>query len=124
MLLKFKITEEFQFNDWAEVNIRKMCWEQIQYDPTDNHNKFFFFRYVKIDNGNNLNEPRYFPLFPRNYNFYEQALEYQPYIINNKSLFTKQRLTAVVIDPLEGVSDTNLVVEELAKNLKDICPVS
>ena len=123
MLLKFKITEEFQFNDWAEVNVRKMRWDQIPYDPTDNHNKFFFFRYVKIDNRHKSDEPRFFPLFLRNYNFYEQTLAYQQYVYDHKDLFTNKKLIAVVMDPLEGVADTTSVVEELAKNLKDICTV-
>lgn len=123
MLLKFKITEEFQLNDWAETNIMKMRWDKIPYDTTDNLNKFFFFRYVKVDNRHNVDEPRYFPLFLRNYKFHEQSVEYQNYIIDNKELFTSKKLIPVVLDPLEGFDETTRIVEELAKNLKDICKV-
>lgn len=123
MLLKFKINQDFQLNDWAETNLHKMRWDQIPYDVEDNHNKFYFFRYVTIDNRHNLDEPRYFPLFLRNYKFYEQSLEYQQYIMDNKELFINKKLIPVVLDPLEGFDETTQVVEELAKNLKDICKV-
>ena len=123
MLLKFKITEEFQLNDWAEMGVVKMRWDQMPYDPTDEYNKFYFFRYVSIDNRHNVEEPRYFPLFLRNYNFYEQSLEYQQYIMDNKELFIDKKLIPVVLDPLEGLEDTTPVVEQLATHLKDICKV-
>ena len=123
MLLKFKITEDFQLNDWAEVNIHKMRWGQIPYDITDGQNKFYFFRYVSIDNRHNVEEPRYFPLFLRNYKFHEQSLECQQYIIDHQELFKSKKLIPVVLDPLEGFHETTPAVEELAKNLKDICKV-
>jgi hypothetical protein len=50
-------------------------------------------------------------------------LEYQQYIIDNKELFTSKKLIPVVLDPLEGFDETTQVIEELAKNLKDICKV-
>ena len=123
MLLKFKITEDFQLNNWAEMGVFKMRWDQLPYDPTDEYNKFYFFRYVSIDNRHNVEESRYFPLFLRNYNFYEQSLEYQQYVLDNKELFASKKLIPVILDPLEGFDETTPVVEELAKNLKDICKV-
>ena len=123
MLLKFKITEKFQLNDWADMCINKMQWDKIPYDTKDENNKFYFFRYVTINNEQNTDKPRYFPLFLRNYNFYEQSLEYQQYVLNNKELFISKKLIPVVLDPLEGFDETTGVVEELAKNLKDVCKV-
>lgn len=123
MLLKFKISEPCQLNDWAETNLHKMQWKQISYDVTDNRNKFYFFEYVTVDNNHHANEPRFFPLFVRTYNFFEQSLEYQRFVLANKELFISKKLIPVVLDPLEGVDTTAQIVEELAKNLKDICKV-
>lgn len=103
--------------------INKMQWDKIPYDTKDENNKFYFFRYVTINNEQNTDKPRYFPLFLRNYNFYEQSLEYQQYVLNNKELFISKKLIPVVLDPLEGFDETTGVVEELAKNLKDVCKV-
>lgn len=122
MLLKFKITEEFQLNDWAVTNTRKMQWDKIPYDPSDGHNKFYFFRYVSVDN-RNTDEPRYFPVFLKNYNFYEQIMDLHRYILDNQEPFVNKKLIPVLLDPLEGFDETTKVVQDLANKLKDICEI-
>jgi hypothetical protein len=123
MLLKFKITEEFQYNDWATVNIKRMVWDKIRYSITDQHDKFYFFRFVTIDNSPTSDIPRYFPLFIKNHNFHEQGLAFSDYIIENKHVFANRNLIPVVLDPLEGFSETTLTVREIADRIKDICPL-
>lgn len=123
MLLKFKITETFQHNDWSNTNINEMDWPRIPYDVTDGQNKFYFFRYVTIDNSSDAIESRYFPLFIRNYKFAEQAKEYADYILKNKQEFLDHRLIPVVLDPLEGFAETTAAFETLAEQLKPVCKV-
>ena len=122
MLLKFKITEQFQLNDWTHSNLNKMKWDITPYDPLDNQNKFYFFRYVSIDNSN-TDEPRYFPVFLRNYNFYEQTMDLYQYILDHKDLFVNKKLIPVILDPMEGFDETTNVVIDLANKLKGICDV-
>jgi hypothetical protein len=122
MLLKFKITEDYQYNDWAISNIKNLKWDKFHYDPNDGENKFYFFRYVDIHNDPS-DEPRFYPMFVRNYQFLDQAQEYVNYILKNPQEFIDKKLIPVLLDPLEGFHETTAVAEYVAESLKDICTV-
>lgn len=115
MLLEFNITEDFQYNEWSNQNLNKMNWNYETYH-VDESNKFYFFRFVKINNSN-TDEPRYFPCFLRARDVNLQLQDYGNYLIENKIDFINGNLIPVILDPLEGNSGNHDYVSELAKRI-------
>lgn len=123
MLLKFKIKEEFQLNNWAETNLWKMRWNTLDYDPEDQINKFFFFQYVHVDNSVNCSEPRFFPVFLGNYHFQHQTRNLTDYILAHREEFSSRKLIPIVLDPLEGYGQSSILIDEMVDRLDGLCDV-
>jgi len=119
MLLDFKITEDFQHNDWSKQNLYKMNWRYEEYQ-TDNSNKFYFFRYVTVNNTDI--GTKYFPCFLQARNVDLQLEKYANYIIRNSDDFINGKLIPVVLDPLEGNSENDGYVRKL-QNKINFCKV-
>ena len=106
--MKFKILADFQENNqFYQKNVYEMDWKFVSYVEEDDHNKFHYFKFIKIDKSKDLSDDHYiFPIF-------YQAAETQflnqtdnnaiiDFINGNKDLFVDKKLIPVFLDPLEG----------------------
>lgn len=106
--MKFKILADFQQdNPFYISNVVNMSWEFVPYEETSEHNKFHYFKFLKIDKSWDFSDKHY--IFPILYqaadtNFLPQTNNNKiiNFINNNKELFVSKKLIPVFLDPLEG----------------------
>lgn len=120
MLLEFNIEHEFQYNEWSNQNLNNMDWQHETYQ-VDMTNKFYFFRYVKVNN-TKTETPRYFPCFIRHRDVNQQLEQFSNYIMRNHIDFVEGRLIPVILDPLEGNSVNHDYITNLAEKIH-FCPI-
>lgn len=121
MLLKFKVTRQFQYNQWLTDNI-KQNWQLEKYIEDDT-NKFYSFRFFNIDTSPEYNEVEscFFPIFAKHRDYEEQFFSATEYILKNPQLFKTKKLIPVIIDPLEGQNWLKYVSERMGEAIKDVC---
>jgi hypothetical protein len=112
MLLKFKITEDFQHNIWSKDNL-VINWPLDEYTPEIN--KFHFFKFMQIDNSDVCNEARYFPVFIVTGDIITQVNNFVDYVLNNPEPFLNKKLIPVFLDSLEGYHEINNILELIFK---------
>jgi len=121
MLLKFKITEDFQHNFWSRDNYLAMNWPLHDYLPEIN--KFHFFKFIQVDNSDVSSNARYFPIFIVAGDVITQVNNFVDYVLNDPEPFLNKKLIPVFLDPLEGYHEINNILESAAEKIVDICQV-
>lgn len=124
-MLKLKLIEDFQYNDFWTRGSFKQTRNQNQYNLNSFHvikdDKFNIFFYLEHDYSKDFSESTFFPIFMRNGNQPEQLSLVSAYIKKNSKLFKDKKLIPIIMDPLEGHEWLPVLVEKLSDEVKDIC---
>ena len=126
-MLEFKITEEFQYNNWLRDNIMfsinfpvkaKTFELKGEYD----NNFEFFAKFATLSFDTEFTQPSYFfPIFTDSLLFNEQYKEFLYFVIENKELFKSKKLIPVIIDVLEATYEQYPMINFVAAVMEDIC---
>ena len=126
-MLEFKITEEFQYNNWLRDNIMfsinfpvkaKTFELKGEYD----NNFEFFTKFATLSFDTEFTQPSYFfPIFTDSLLFNEQYKEFLYFVIENKELFKSKKLIPVIIDVLEATYEQYPMINFVAAVMEDIC---
>jgi len=126
-MLEFKITEEFQYNNWLRDNITfsinfPVKAKTFELNGEYDNNFEFFAKFATLSFDTEFTQPSYFfPIFTDPVIFNEQYKEFLYFVIENKELFKSKKLIPIIIDVLEATYEQYPMINFVAAVMEDIC---